>query len=394
MRKSVLVTTSTFPRWPDDTDPRFVEELCATLAADFDVTVLAPHCRGAALRETLGYGRDRVEVVRYRYAPAALETLAYDGGIAAKIRGNPLRLFLVPFFVTAQVVALAKLLRTGRFDVLHAHWAIPQGFVAALVRNLPGCRPPLLLTVHGSDLATLTGALMARVKRRILRAADTITAVSTDLGRQAVRLGADPARVVVLPMGVDLRTRFSPDPACARSGILCVGRLVPGKGGAVLLRAFAALAERHPDVGLTFVGDGPERNALERLAASLGIAARVDFAGALPQEALPERLRAAAVVAVPSLREGLGLVAVEALGCGCAVVASDLAALGDVISDGETGLLATPGDAGAFAAALERLLSDAALRERLGSAGRAAVLGRFDRGAVGRGYADLIRKLA
>ncbi len=392
-RKSLLVTTSSFPRWANDTDPRFVEELCATLAADFEVTVVAPHCRGAARRETLQYGRDEVEVVRYRYAPAILETLTYDGGIAAKIRGNPLRLLLVPLLVAAQFVVLVKHLRTGRFDVLHAHWAIPQGFVAALARALPGCRVPLLLTVHGSDLATLNGPLTKRVKRRILRAADRVTAVSNDLGRQAVGLGADPGRIVVLPMGVDLRTRFRPDPARARSGILCVGKLTAAKGGAVLVRALAALAPQHADVGLTFVGDGPERDALGRLAASLGIADRVVFAGAVPQEALPDHLQTAAVVAVPSLREGLGLVAVEALGCGCAVVASDLAALGDVISDGETGLLVTPGDAGAFAAGLERLLDDAALRERLGTAGRAAVLARFDRAVVGRGYADVIAEL-
>ena len=95
----VLVLTSTLPRWPGDTEPRFVEYLSYELARGFEVVVLAPHCPGAARQETLSNGKQALAIHRFRYFIPALQSLAYDGGILSRIRQNPLRLLLIPFFL-------------------------------------------------------------------------------------------------------------------------------------------------------------------------------------------------------------------------------------------------------------------------------------------------------
>jgi glycosyltransferase involved in cell wall biosynthesis len=393
-KSRLLVLTSSFPRWANDTDPRFIEELCYELAAAHDVTVLAPHCRGAARRETLARGSRMLDVRRFRYCPAIFETLAYGGGILANLRRNPLRVLLVPLFMAGELFAAIRLHRERRFAAIHAHWLVPQGIVAALLGRLPGRPPPVLVTAHGSDLATLSGAVLSRLKRWVLRSADSVSVVSEALRQDAVDLGCEPHKIHVASMGVDLDTLFTPDDGRERDGLLCVGKLDADKGVGYLLRAFAVLAAANPGLTLVLVGDGPERPTLEALARELGIAERVVFRGALPQERIPGLLRAARVAVVPSLREGLGLVAVEALGCGCAVVASDLPALREVVIDGETGLLARPGDADELAAKIAELLADGGLRERLARNGRDHVVARFAWPAVGRGYRGLIGELA
>ena len=147
-RGRILVLSSTFPRWEGDTEPGFVFDLCRHLAAELEVTVLAPHAAGARLRETLA----GVSVVRYRYGPSSWEKLAYGGGIMANLRRNPLLFLMLPPFFLGQLMALLALMRRLRPAALHAHWIVPQGMVLAAA--LPGrTRPRAICTDHGSDVA-------------------------------------------------------------------------------------------------------------------------------------------------------------------------------------------------------------------------------------------------
>ncbi|MGI9262428.1 MAG: glycosyltransferase family 4 protein, partial [Woeseiaceae bacterium] len=125
--KKLLVLTSTYPRWSGDTEPRFVEYLSQELAKSYEVVVLAPHCDGAARRETLSKDGRSISVHRFRYFIPTLQSLAYEGGILSRIRRNPFRILLVPFFIAAQLYAISVLHRRYRFDAIHAHWIIPQG---------------------------------------------------------------------------------------------------------------------------------------------------------------------------------------------------------------------------------------------------------------------------
>ena len=133
-KPTLLVLTSTYPRWADDPEPGFVHELAKRLTNHFRVIVLGPHAPGASATEVL----DGVEGVRYRYAPDRLETLVNDGGIVTNLRRDKWKLLLVPGFVLAQSWCTWRLVRTGSVDVIHAHWLIPQGLIAAMLRLSPG----------------------------------------------------------------------------------------------------------------------------------------------------------------------------------------------------------------------------------------------------------------
>lgn len=382
--------TSTFPRWASDEVPRFVEDLCFELARSFRVVVLAPHCRGAEKHETLGAGPETIEVYRYRYAIAAFETLAYEGGLLESVRRNPLKLALVPSLLVAQLLAAIRLHRRYGFDALHAHWIVPQGLVATVFRRLSRRAPPVLVTAHGSDLFALGGRGLDAMKRWVLSRADAVSVVSSAM-KSVCEDNGYASNVAVQSMGVDVDTLFTPpEEPSARSDLVYAGRLVEVKGVEHLVRAMAVLVTRFPGLRLTIVGGGPRRDILEGLAADLGVSDSVEFCGAVPQAELPRYLRQAAIFVMPSMQEGLGLAAVEAMGCGCAVVASDLPAIADVIADGETGLVAEAGNSGDLAEKIASLLLDDELRDRLAANGRRHAVSCFSWPTVGDRYAGII----
>lgn len=394
-RPRLLVLTTTFPRWAGDREPPFVFDLSRRLAGQFEVHVLAPHAAGAQRRETL----DGVQVHRFRYAPQRLQQLAYDGGILARLRERPWRLLLVPCLLLAQAWALRRLLAQQRFDVIHAHWLIPQGLVAVLAGATR--RVPMLCTSHGGDLFGLRGALPSRLKRLVLARCRAVTVVSQAM-REAV-LALRPGQAVqVVPMGTDLTSRFTPpaQPARTPGGLLFAGRLVEKKGVRYLLDAVARLRAAGRAVTLTVAGDGPQRAALQAQARQLGIDDAVAFVGAVDHARLAQLFQTAAVAVVPSVvaadgdQEGFGLVIVEAMGCGCPVVASRLPAIDDIVIDGETALLAPPADAAALAATLGAVLDDPAGAERRALAARERALAHFDWHGVVDRYAALLHALA
>ena len=399
-RPRLLVLASTFPRWKDDTEPRFVENLSYELAETFDVIALVPHCPGAKRQETLTSEGRSIKVHRFRYCLEVLETLAYDGGMLSRIRRNPLRVLLLPFFLVAQTAAAIRLHREFEFDAVNAHWIVPQGFVASLLRALWRGFPPVLVTAHGGDLYALRGYFPESLKRWILARADGVTVVSNAMRDYCEDRRLARGKTIVQSMGVDLETIFTPgDAGSPRNGLVFVGRLVEKKGVEYLIEAMAILAAEYSQLELTVIGDGPLRDHLTRLANTRGVSGRVQFIGSVVNRDIPDYLRAAGVFVMPSVvaesgdQEGLGLVAVEALGCGCAVVASDLPAVRDSIIDGQTGLTAKPADGADLAAKIKVLLDDDVLRQSLAECGRRHAIEKFDWSRVGAEYSAIIGDL-
>ncbi|MBI3797390.1 MAG: glycosyltransferase family 4 protein [Deltaproteobacteria bacterium] len=160
--------------------------------------------------------------------------------------------------------------------------------------------------------------------------------------------------------------------------IAFAGRFMHQKGAEVLLRAFGKVVERVPQARLLLAGDGPDRQALDRLITALGVSSHVSLLGHLPRAEVEHHFASAWVQAVPSrFAESFGLVAVEAMMRGTAVVASASDGLTEIVRDGQTGFLVPPADAGALAEALVRILSNRELAERLGEAGREVALTHF-----------------
>jgi glycosyltransferase involved in cell wall biosynthesis len=386
-RPRLLVLTSTYPRWEGDAEPGFVHDLCRQLATEQEITVLAPHAAGAGQQETLA----GVRVVRFRYGPDHWEKLAYNGGIMANLRRNPLLYFMLPPFFLAQLLALLGLMRRVQPVAVHAHWIVPQGIVLAAAGVLSRARPRTICTAHGSDISALRGGFWRCLRRWVAFRCDRIAVVSEALKVKLTSEGCSVDRIEVIPMGTDLRGLFVPDGSPRNPAeILFVGRLVPGKGADILLQALPAILARQPEATLTVVGAGPERDRLADLAQQLGVGGRVSFTGAVPHASLAAHYRRAALLVLPSREEGFGLVLVEALGCGCPVVASDLPAIRGLLNEGQSGRLFRAGDAGDLALTVTELLADSESRNALAENGRQHVLSRYDWNTISRRYASML----
>jgi 2-deoxystreptamine N-acetyl-D-glucosaminyltransferase/2-deoxystreptamine glucosyltransferase len=320
----VLVLTTSYPRHLGDPAGSFVADAVERVrAAGVEVEVVAP----TAFRH---FG------------------LAYGNGMLANVRAGPWRLLALPLFVAAFWRAARGPARSA--DLVHAHWLL-AGLVALLLRR------PYVVQVWGTDVA-----LARRVPwlaRPVLRRARAVIAASAELAAATQRLGARDVRVI--PGGIDFPVAGAA-PA-EPPHVLYVGRLAPEKG----IRELAAAAA---DIPLEVVGDGPLRDLLPQ---THGFVARDEVAA---------YYAAAAVVVVPSLREGFGMACLEAMAHGRPVVASATGGLLDLVVDGETGILVPPGDVTALREALERLLADADLRARLGASARARVAAEFGWDAI------------
>lgn len=390
----LLVLASTYPRWRDDPEPGFVHELSRRLTADFEVTVLCPHAPEAATQEEL----DGVSVERYRYAPAAWETLVHGGGMVANLRRNPLKWLLVPGFLLGQAWVARRIVRRRSVDVLHVHWLIPQGLVALLLRPL-GCRTPYLVTSHGADLYSLRGSLSRALKRRVAAGSAAMSVVSGAMVEEAARIRLKPPKLEILPMGVDFHGRFVPDTAVRREEdrILFVGRLVPKKGLAYLLDAMPAVLARRPRVRLAIVGFGPEETALKAQAQRLGLGERVEFLGARAQGELPALYRNASLFVAPFVKEasgdqeGLPVALMEAVGCGCPVVAGEVAGLSDLLGDAADQICVDAKDSTALAAAILKSLEAPAEAAARALEVRQRALQKVDWSAVAVGYSRLLK---
>lgn len=377
----VLFITHNFPRHPGDLPGNFILRLARALKeTGVEIQVLAPH----APRLTPVVSIETIPVERFRYAPERRETLAYEGTMAAQVR-NSLRAKLD---MIALIRAGAKAVQAHAVtaDVVHAHWWFPGGLA---VTRAAARGKPIVTTLHGSDVRFARGTVARALMSRVLARSARVTAVSQWLADEAARLGGiDAPRVAPMPVETDM---FTPSDT-PRDGVLFVGKLDDQKGPHVLLEALAQLPSR---ISGTFVGDGPNAQMLHARAAALGVAGRVRWCGALPQEALASYYRAARVVVAPATEaEGLGLVAAESMLCETPVIASKLGGLPDLVEDGVTGRLVPPSDPKALAAAIETSLASPERLAQWGKTGRARVLDRMSPAACAATYRAIYEEVA
>lgn len=389
----LLVLASTYPRWSGDPEPGFVHDLARRLTGRFRIIVLCPHAPGASKSEAL----DGVEVVRYRYAPERWETLVNDGGIVTNLRRSTRKYLLVPGFVLAQAWTAWRLIQREKVDVIHAHWLIPQGLIAALLQRMPGRKLPFVVTSHGADLFALKGRLLQRFKRFVIRSACVVTVVSEAMREQVREIAGNAVKVSVRPMGVDLHHRFVPDADTPRSQdeLLFVGRLVEKKGLRHLLDALPAVIARRPGTRLRIAGFGPEEAALRRQVETLGLAGHVEFFGAVTQADLPRLYRRAALFVAPFVQagsgdqEGLGLVLVEAAGCRCPILAGGVPAVRDVLGPVSNSVV-DPREPTQLANVIVDILENPQRAQAEAETLQESLIDRFDWQNIANGYAQIL----
>lgn len=393
-KKSLLVVTSTFPRWENDTDPPFVMELCKRLVKkNIRIDVLAPHAPGTKTKEIM----DGINVYRYKYFFSKWESLAYEGGILTKLKKNRLLYFLVPLFLLSQIKSIFKLIKNNQYDLIHAHWLIPQGFLSIFVaKYLYKESPKILCTSHGSDLFSFQSTFFKNILKWILNSADGVTVVSEHMRKACFTIINNDKNIHVCPMGVDLRKTFITVDTVKRTHnrIIFVGRLIESKGVLYLLDAIQHISSEMSDIELLIVGDGPEKISLEMRCKKLAIEKHVTFYGSVSQGKLPELYSSAQIAVMPSIKEeGLGLVSIEAMGCGCAVIMSSLNSAKEFIVNGNNGVLVKPADSQDLARAIKSLLLNRDEREQMAMNGRQSVIEKFDWERVVSKYEKIIESL-
>jgi glycosyltransferase involved in cell wall biosynthesis len=311
---------------------------------------------------------------------------------------------IAPWRDLVAVFKLARLIQRLRPQILHTHTA-KAGAVGRLAAVLAGpARPPIVVhTFHGHVLRGYFDPIRTfgfrLLERRLARISTALIAVSPEVRDDLVGLGVAPAeKFAVVRVGIELEDRVSghsngrvetrrvmgipPE----RFTVGWIGRMTAVKRTDDVLLAFRALRERGVDAALCMVGDGPDRDHVERRAHELGIMRDTLFLGY--QEEVAPYYAAFDAMVLSSGNEGTPVSAIEALAAGRPVVATRVGGVPDVVRDGEDGYLVETGAVDEIAAALERLAADPALRERMGEAGRARVLPRY---SVGRLIDDVDR---
>jgi glycosyltransferase involved in cell wall biosynthesis len=324
----VVVLTTSWPRTESEFAGRFIADAVERLRErGVEVEVLAP---GSGYRD---YG------------------LAYGGGMAANLRRRP---WLAPLMFLSMLRAARRAARGA--DLVHAHWLL-----TAAVARFAG--KPFVVTLHGSGSARRFSDVelaqrRPRLVRALLRPAAAVICVSETIAAPVRAAGIEP---VVIANGV--RVPEDVGPPVEPPEVLYVGRLSPEKNVDTLVAAVG-------DLNLVVAGDGPLRKRVP------------NALGAVPHAEVERLLERASVVVAPCEREGFGLAAAEALAFGRPVVAAAGGALLELVTDGETGLLVPPRDAPALREAVQRLLEDPELRERLGREARTRARERFGWDAV------------
>jgi len=285
-------------------------------------------------------------------------------------------------------------------DLVHVHYAIPHATSAFLAREmLKPRRLPTMTTLHGTDI-TLVGLMPSyyEITRFSIEQSDAVTAVSEFLRAETVREFRIERPIEVIHNFVDTELFRPQEGVCARRHlspngervIMHVSNFRKVKNLPVILQVLREVL-RHEPCRLALVGDGPEREATERLAVELGIDDAVEFMG--DQEYISEVLPAADVFLLPSQHESFGLSALEAMSCGVPVVGSRIGGLPEVIVHEETGFLCDPNDVSCMTAIILGLFRDEALRQRIGRAGRERAVTHFNRDRIVAHYVACYEKL-
>lgn len=364
-KKKLLVTGSTFPRWKGDTEPRFVLDLSEALTEYFDVTALVPAAPGAKNQEVM----NGVKVIRYHYFPIhKWETLCYPGAIVPRIKEKKIRALLVPFLFLSLYWHLFRLL--PKFDVVHAHWIIPQGIVQSFFKK------PYIVTGHGGDVMELNSGIIKILKARTLKKASFITVVSEKNKATLEKLYAT-KNVIVQSMGCDTE-KFTPTKRVNnyfgqgnKKVVLFVGRFVEIKGIRYLLEAMEKI-----DAKLVIVGKGPLENEIQSEAEKLED--KVILMGPQDHEKLPVIYASSDVFVIPSITinenvtEGAPTVITEALASGLPVIGTNTGGIPEMIENNKNGFVIPEKDANAIVDKVNYLLSDEIIYQNFSKQARMA----------------------
>lgn len=401
----ILVLTTTFPRWKQDSTPSFIYEWSKRLHdIGFEIVVLAPSHYGAKGFEIM----DGIKVYRFPYFyPAKLQKLAYGGGILPSLKKSRLAKIQVPFFFLSELYYALKLVRKENIDVIQSHWLIPSGLIGALCKKVYGKKH--ISTELAAGLAALEILPFKKVILNfIIKNSDRLTVLSSYIRERLLYLSGSEIlkrKIVIIPLGIDtikyrynnnklpLRKKYN---VKSKNVILFIGRIVEKKGVQYLIKAMPDILMKYSDTELIICGDGPLRMELENLTKNMGLDNCIRFVGYVSDENMKiEYLSLSDILVVPSIltrnkdTEGLGVVILEGLATGTAVIASDIGGIPDIIKDGINGFLVKPESSEDIREKVVKILQDDILKRKFRENGQKTAHEKFSWSIVIKSLKDI-----
>lgn len=362
---NILVTATTFPRKTNDTSPRFVHDLCASLAGHGVISpiVLVPHVANSLSYEEI----KKVKIYRYKYFLVNMEKIS-GNGIVSNIQKNKLLALLVPFLIVFQFIKGLYLIKKHNVKAILANWIVPQGFVGVLLKIFnPGIK--LIIVSHGGDAALLNKNMFLKgLARYILNRSDSVVAVSSFIKSKLLNTGFSSNEIHVISMGVDVerfQQVYKSHDLCKKDiDVLFVGRLEEKKGLKYLIESISILKNRYDiNIKAAIVGDGSQKDILMGMVERLGLNSQIIFAGALEQEGVIKYFAESKMFVVPSVNldsdvEGMPTVIFEAMSVGLPLITTDAGGITDVVVDNVNGFIVEQMNSEELAIKIRELLFD------------------------------------
>ena len=385
----VCLITHAYPRFSTDITAPFVEMTAETLQKNgVDITVLTP--------DTPKFDRSvedhTVTLKTYPYfSPRHLQHLGYSNTLVNDCKLKKYVYLLAPFMFLSGMFHLLWLHRKHSFDLIHAFWLLPNGFIGAVVSKL--CDIPLMVALRGSDIfISKQNPVFRSMARWALKNATMVTSVTPAFFPDLEDFGVPAEKMRLIPNGS--HPRLFPSPSHSKRVelrqhllipdgnlvIFALGRIVLKKGFDILIEALSLVIEKVPQVTLVIGGDGTDLGRLKTLAKELGVSDCIRFTGTINRDEVPDYFHLCDIFTLPAVFDpkgnvdGCPNVILEAMACGKPVVASGISGIPIVVKDGETGILVEEKNVEALTAALVTLLTDKRKRDLYGVSGKKRIL--------------------
>lgn len=399
MTKLCIITHS-YPRFDGDWRSNFIESLAkAYVHQDVEVTIFVPYTKTGD-RKTGKF--DKIRIVTYKYLPfKAWHTIGYGHSMGSDLTINLQDLLLMPFLLLVGMIRFTLLLRKEHFDLIQAHWAVPNTVIAVFGRFFARSQAKIFTSFPGSDVTAISAfGCMEGMLTNIISRSDYLSCNSSDLKNALIKAGFDARRIDLVIYGVDegIITFSADDRAairrtwCVHEGdivLLMIGRFVPQKGFSTALRALRHITSKRKNVRLMVVGNGSLKSEYDTILMNDGTGSYVQFVGEIPTQELKRYYSACDIFLMPSRRlpaDGLNVVVPEAMSCGRAIVASRVGGNDLVVFHGVNGFLHEENDHGQLSELVLKLADDPEMRREMGTRSLWLIRERFSWDVIAKHY--------
>ena len=360
----VLVVTTSFPQKSNPNSGFFIKQLIVNFSKKIEITVVTP-----ADKYKSGLSRDgKFTQVNFAYGPACVRTLAHAPGGLAELQNSKLKLLFLPVLLVIEFITTLKW--SFKCDLIHANWSI-NGIIAGIAGKIS--RKPVVTTVRGSDINKIESSnIYYYILKICLLFSCKVVTVNNMLKYKIIKIYPKYNKEIdVIENGIEdsffqLQEKIICDDNKIK--ILVIGNLTKNKSVDTIFKAINR--EDIKNIKVDVVGDGPERDSLQKLAHELGLADRIIFHGTVAADNRINFFRDADILAFASISEGRPNVILEAMASGLCIITSDIEAVQDLVTNEESALTFETGNSGKCASQLKRLLDKPELRLALGRCAR------------------------